>query len=790
MRPVRFFKATTLALTIAILAAITMPLGYFVLGFHRLSIILNIETEADALIASQMINANPDYWIFEYARLQEFLSRRLIKSDNEIRRIVDPQGQTVAQNQDLVRYPFITRSRNLYDSGKVVARLEIVRSLRPLLGETILVAIFGCLLIAAIYFPLKKFVLDAHEEAEKALRESEARFRSLFENMTEGVALHELIYDDRGREVDYRILSTNPAYEKQAGINPQQVVGKLATQAYGTDAPPYLETYAQVARTGQPFTFEAFFPPIKRYFHISVTSSMPGQFFTVFQDITARKQMEETLRDNEEFLSDIFNSFQDGLSILDPDLNIIRVNPAMEKFSYGRPLVGSKCYEAYHHRSAPCDFCPVRQTLLTGEAAREIVTEHLPDGSDRFMEIQTFPLKDRSSGRVQAVIEYVRNVTERKRAEEERLKYSKIESLATLAGGIAHDFNNILTAILGNIGLAALDGKIEPKARERLAKAEQACLRAQALSQQLLTFSKGGVPIKKIISIPKLLKESAGLTLSGSKALCEFFISEDLWPVEADEGQISQVFNNLLINADQAMPEGGIIRIGAENMFVAENSELPLPGGIYVKITIADKGLGIPPQYLDKIFDPYFTTKQKGSGLGLATAYSIIKNHAGLLEVESQIESGSTLTVYLPASKAGAVFEKQEAEPAGGKGVILVMDDEEMVRDVFREMLSRLGYKGDFAADGSQAVEKFVRAKEAEQPFAAVILDLTVPGGMGGKETIRQLLKIDPQVKAIVSSGYSDDPIMADFQKYGFCDVIAKPYKILELSRILKRAVG
>ncbi len=790
MKPLHAIKATTVAMVIAILAAITLPAGYFALGFQRLSIILTLETEANAFLASQIINANPDYWTYEYARLQEFLSHPLIKTTGEIRRIVDPSGRTVAQNQELASFPFMTRSHNLYDSGKVVARMEIVRSLWPLIEETTLVAILGGLLIAAIYFPLKKFGLDAHEAAEKALRESEARFRSLFEHMTEGVALHELIFDDRGQEVDYRIVSVNPTFEKQTGISPDRIIGQLATQAYETDPPPYLETYAQVAKSGQPCTFEAFFPPIQRYFHISVSSSRPDQFFTVFEDITARKRLEETLRDSEQFLTDVFNSIQDGLSVLDPDLNIIRVNPAMEQFGYAQPLLGRKCYEVYHGRKAPCDVCPTQRTLLTGQASREIVTEHLPDGAARFLEIHAFPLKDRASGQVRAVIEYVREVTERLKAEEERLKYSKIESLSTLAGGIAHDFNNILTAILGNIGLAMLIGEIKPGGRERLAQAEQACLRAQTLSQQLLTFSKGGAPIKKITSIPKLLKESAGLTLSGSQARCEFLIPEALWPVEADEGQISQVFNNLLINADQAMPEGGIIRIGAENIFVEEQSGLPLTSGDYVKITFTDKGVGISAQYLDKIFDPYFSTKQKGSGLGLATAYSIIKNHAGFIKVESQTGVGTTFTVYLPALEAGAVPEEQEAEPTRGQGLILVMDDEEMIRVVLRGMLDHLGYEADFAADGTEAVEKFAQAKEAGRPFAAVILDLTIPGGMGGTETIGQLLKIDPQVKAIVSSGYSDDPIMADFQKYRFCDVIAKPYKIMELSKVLKRVVG
>jgi len=260
--------------------------------------------------------------------------------------------------------------------------------------------------------------------------------------------------------------------------------------------------------------------------------------------------------------------------------------------------------------------------------------------------------------------------------------------------------------------------------------------------------------------------------------------------VEIDEGQISQVINNLLINADQAMPSGGGIKIEARNIAIENGSDLLLPSGKYVKMTITDQGVGIPSKYLDKIFDPYFTTKQKGSGLGLATAYSIIKNHSGYTKVASQLGVGTTFEIYLPAKDEEPPASLEEpVTPLIGKGKVLVMDDDEKVREVLGRMLSRLGYEADSASDGSQAIEKFVRAKESGQVFAAVILDLTVPGGMGGKETMENLLKIDPQVKAIVSSGYSDDPVMADFQKYGFSGVIAKPYRISELGKILHEVV-
>ena len=374
--------------------------------------------------------------------------------------------------------------------------------------------------------------------------------------------------------------------------------------------------------------------------------------------------------------------------------------------------------------------------------------------------------------------------------EEQFLQAQKMEAVGTLAGGIAHDFNNILTAILGNIGLAALDDKIGPRVKDRLAQAEAACLRAQALSQQLLTFAKGGAPVKKLFSVAELLTESTAFTCVGSPVKCETTFPENLWSIEADPGQIGQVFQNLTINAIQAMPTGGTIKVWAENLTLGTESDLPLSAGRYIKISVRDQGMGIPAEHLPRIFDPYFTTKQKGSGLGLASAYAIIKKHHGHIAVESKPGVGTTFHIYLPAVEQQVTPQPEEdRELLVGKGKILVMDDEEMVREVLGRMLARLGYEAEFARDGGEAIEMFVQAQGSGQAFAAVILDLTVPGGMGGKETMARLLEIDPQVKAIVSSGYSDDPIMADFQKYGFSGVIAKPYRISELGKILHEVI-
>ena len=408
---------------------------------------------------------------------------------------------------------------------------------------------------------------------------------------------------------------------------------------------------------------------------------------------------------------------------------------------------------------------------------------------------ESFPAEVRSKSLeldgARATLCVIKDMTQQKKMEEEILRVRKLESINLLAGGIAHDFNNILSAILGNVSLAKMYTEPGDRISARLETAEKAVMRARDLTCQLLTFAKGGLPVKETTSLVSVTRDSCDFALRGSNVICSLSLAEDLWPVEVDVGQISQVLNNMMINAKEAMADGGIVELVAENKLLDSADNIPLRSGGYVLITIRDRGAGIPEEHLNKIFDPYFTTKTTGNGLGLATSHSIIRKHGGHIMVESQPDAGTIFRIYLPASKR-ELPKVVDADPVAiaGRGKILIMDDEEMIRDMAGDMLRHLHYEVHLAKDGLEAIAAISQATQAGEPFDAVIMDLTIPGGCGGKEVIKEVRKIDPQVKAIVSSGYSNDPIMADFTKHGFDGVVTKPYGIEELSEVIHKVIS
>jgi PAS domain S-box-containing protein len=516
------------------------------------------------------------------------------------------------------------------------------------------------------------------------------------------------------------------------------------------------------------------------------------------KEILERQRIEESLASEKERLSVTLRSIADGVITTNTKGEIILMNRAAESLTgwpqeraIGKTL--TSVFNLIKTKARDGGQIVVENILKTGgvfgfDDQTSLISQ---DGVERIVAVSGTPLFD-PTNKIIGVVMVFRDITDSKRMEEELVKAQKLESLGVLAGGIAHDFNNLLTAILGNISLAKAQSQGQDNILRRLGEAEKASLRAKDLTHQLLTFSKGGAPVKKTSSIPDLFKDSVWFALSGSNVRCDLSIPGDLWPVEVDEGQISQVVQNLIINADQAMPQGGIIKVYAQNISVGPEHKLgpSLIGKRYVRLSVEDQGVGIPEENIAKVFDPYFTTKQKGSGLGLASSYSILKNHGGFVTVDSELGSGSVFHVYLPAASVTTPVQKPSPNgPIKGKGLVLVMDDEEILRNFVAELLKYLGYEVRLASDGLETIELYGQAIEAGRPFDCVLMDLTIPGAMGGKEAIQRLLEIDPNVTAIVSSGYSDDPVMANYQHHGFRGVVAKPYDAVQLSEVLQKVL-
>ena len=513
-----------------------------------------------------------------------------------------------------------------------------------------------------------------------------------------------------------------------------------------------------------------------------------------------RKRYERDLADEKERLAVTLRSIGDGCMTIDNDGRILLMNPVAEKLTgwphaegVGRPL--GEVFQLLNERTRrPCENA-ITGLIESGSAAEIIGPTVIlaRDGTERVIETNASPIRDTAERKVGVVLVF-RDVTERHRIIEERQKAEKLESLGLAAGGIAHDFNNLLTAILGNLSLALFTPKLEPKTGERLTAAKKASLRAQELAQQLLTFAKGGAPIKQTASIAQLVRDTVGFSLRGSNVRGEFDIPDDLWPADVDAGQISQVVQNLTLNADQAMPAGGTVRVACANLeLTTTNARLGLAPGRYLKIAVVDEGVGIPEEHMQKIFDPYFSTKPRGSGLGLATTYSIIKSHGGVIDVVSEPGKGSSFYLFLPASGEPPATAPAPAEftPIEHRAArVLVLDDEEAICALVTCTLEPLGYEVVETYDATTAIRRYEEELRAGKRFDVVISDLTIPGGMGGQEAVLRLRAIDPTVKAIVSSGYAMDPVMAQFREHGFCAMIAKPYEIDALSRTVAEVLA
>jgi two-component system cell cycle sensor histidine kinase/response regulator CckA len=637
------------------------------------------------------------------------------------------------------------------------------------------------------------------------LEGAESRIRLIIDHILDGM----IAVDEDGV-----IRSANPAAEKMFGYANLELVGdkfiNLIPKCYSGElgAAPIACSWdviikcsgqhmLAIGRTRKKTTF-----PVE----ISLSETVVDQrklYVATVRDVTEQKRFEHELAAEKESLAVTLRSIGDGVITTDIQGKIIMINNAGEMLTgwSSREAIGQSLKSVFDIVIDLAEQARLQKSGFRNEAHSlllslpENATLRSRDGIERVIEQVASPIRD-SKNEIAGVVLVFRDITERQRTEGERRKAETLEQLGLLAGGIAHDFNNLLTAIIGNISLASILLPPSHEMAARLNDAKNASLRARDLAQQLLTFARGGAPIKKAASLGKLIQDTVSFSLRGTHSLSEFHFGADLWPAEIDPGQISQVIANLVMNADQAMPNGGTLHISCDNFSYDSKTEPAIPDlmpGDYLRIGIRDEGIGISEHNLNRIFDPYFTTKSHGNGLGLATTYSIIKNHNGLISVESQLHVGSTFTLYLPALKD----LEMAMEPVGktnqsitGTGRILVVDDEKAIRVLAEFTLTRLGYDVTQAETAQQGVDIYRKKYEAGERFDAVILDLTLPGGMGGKEALKKLIEIDPTVNAIVSSGYATDATMSRYQDFGFRGVIAKPYEASELGRIVHDVVS
>jgi PAS domain S-box-containing protein len=516
-----------------------------------------------------------------------------------------------------------------------------------------------------------------------------------------------------------------------------------------------------------------------------------------FVDLTASRLTESALAAEREQLSVTLRAMSEGVIATDTAGAVRFMNDAAGELTgcspasaVGRPI--EEVCGLAHEKTGRVVMAPVASALSADRPvdlpARTVLRSRA--GSLRVVEGRCAPMHDLTGRGIGAVL-VLRDLTARSRLEGELLRASKLESVGVLAGGIAHDFNNLLAIVVGNLQLALLDGPTAAAGGRWLREAERGTMRARELTQQLLTFAKGGEPVRAAVRLPDMVREAAEFALHGAAVRCEFDIAADVRAADVDRGQIGQVVQNLVLNAVQAMPGGGVIRLRLGNDRIEAGAMPPLTDGDYIKLSIADTGRGIAPEHLARIFEPFFTTKEHGTGLGLATVYSVVQKHHGHVTVESETGRGTTFHLWLPAARAEPAPTAASAAPFSPlQGRVLFMDDEEPIRVMTRTLLERLGLEATVTAEGGEAVREYALARVSGRPFDVVIMDLTVPGAMGGAAAMKEILKLDPAARGIVSSGYSSDPVMANYREHGFRASVPKPYRVTDFAQRLREVMA
>jgi len=667
------------------------------------------------------------------------------------------------------------------------------------LWRVLMVVAVGLAFLLWRYYALRKYNLKLREQNE-LIQAGEKRYREIFNAPNEAIFIFAA---DSGK-----ILDVNQGMLTMFDYTYEEAL-QLDTGDLSSGVPPFTHDEATakiqkaVQKGSQSFEWHARKNGGTLFWTETTLkyTEFGGEHFiiAVVRNISERKEAEINLAAQNERLAVTLRSIGDGVITTNISGNIVLLNKVSEELTgwsndeaVGRPLL--EVFNIINAETRAACENPVIKTINSGQiiALANHTVLVAKDGTERNIADSGAPIMDTES-KVIGVVLVFRDITDQLKTEKELLKAKKLESVGVLAGGIAHDFNNILTAILGNINLVLVDEGLPKGSRKLLVEAEKASIRAKDLTQQLLTFSKGGTPVKETAALEAIIRDSANFVLHGSNTACRVDIPDNLLLVNIDKSQISQVIQNIVMNASHAMSTGGNITISCQNVSAAD---VPLDSAsaakrMFVKISIQDEGIGMAAKVIEKIFDPYFSTRQTGSGLGLAIAHSIINKHDGYISVESQPGVGTTFTIYLPAAEPGEVNNKKaaEAQKTPAKAKILFMDDEEMVCTVAQAMLTKLGHIVKLSKDGAEAVGLYKAAIEDNNIFDIVILDLTIPGGMGGKEAAQKIIALNKDAKIIVSSGYSNDPVMANFTDFGFCTAIVKPYQLQELSKSINRAI-